>query len=475
MSSLSESPEDRPSHFTHLPLPKLYLQTALPIIFVMGMNGLLTVVDALFLGIFVGPEALGAVTLMFPAYMLIVALSTLVASGTSSILARRLGGREYDQARIEFAAAHGLAIVIGAVLIAGFLMGGDALALRAANGNAILAAMGAEYLRITVLFSPVLFVLSLQSDALRNEGRAGLMAAMSLLVSCANMGFNYVLIAVLDLGVAGSAYGTVLAQGTALVIVAIFRVRGRTPFRITGPSWNPANWGRMGALWSDILRLGAPQSLTFLGLALGSGAIILALQLNAAEGYADTVSAYGIITRIMTFVFLPLLGLSHAMQSITGNNVGARLWFRSDDSLRLALAIALVYCVVSELVLVSLAAPLGGLFVDDPAVVSEVGRILPIMVSLYIVAGPVMMLATYFQAIGDAGRAALLSLTKPYLFAIPLTFLLPTVFGETGIWLAAPVAEGLLLVLAVFVLTRTARRHGWVWGLFRGHASEVPS
>ncbi|GGX66007.1 MATE family efflux transporter [Saccharospirillum salsuginis] len=475
MSSLSESPEDRSSHFTHLPLPKLYLQTALPIIFVMGMNGLLTVVDALFLGIFVGPEALGAVTLMFPAYMLIVALSTLVASGMSSILARCLGGREFDQARIVFAAAHGLAIVIGTVLIAGFLLAGDALTLRAANGNATLAAMGSVYLRLTVFFSPVLFVLALQSDALRNEGRAGLMAAMSLLVSIANMGFNYLLIGVLELGVAGSAYGTLLAQCLALACIATFRVRGRTPLRLNGPSWHPANWGGIGSLWSDILRLGAPQSLTFLGLALGSGSIILALQWVGAAGYADTVSAYGIVTRIMTFVFLPLLGLSHAMQSITGNNYGARLWFRSDDSLRLALAIALVYCVVSELVLVSLAAPLGGLFVDDPAVVSEVGRILPIMVSLYVVAGPVMMLATYFQAIGDAGRAALLSLTKPYLFAIPLTFLLPGIVGETGIWLAVPVAEGLLLVVAVVVLTRTARQHGWVWGLFRSQVSEVTS
>jgi len=335
--------------------------------------------------------------------------------------------------------------------------------------------MGATYLRITVMCSPLLFVLFLQSDALRNEGRAGLMAAMSLLVSCTNIGFNYLLIGVFEMGVAGSAYGTVLAQCVALAIIAVFRWQGQTALVLTGPAWIPSNWGRIGPVWSDILRLGAPQSLTFLGLALGSGAIILALQLNATAGYADTVSAYGIVTRIMTFVFLPLLGLSHAMQSITGNNVGARLWFRSDDSLRLGLAIALVYCVTLELILVTLAVPLGSLFVDDPAVVSEVGRILPIMVSLFVIAGPIMMLATHFQAIGDAGRAALLSLTKTYVFAIPLTFLLPFVFGETGIWLAAPVAEGLLLMVALVVLSRSARRYGWVWGLFRGHTQEVVS
>ena len=96
--------------FLEAPLGLTYAKTALPIIFVMGMNGLLAVADALFLGHFVGPEALAAVTLMFPIYMLIVALATLVSSGMSSLLARHLGGNRLDEARAVFAGAHGLAL-----------------------------------------------------------------------------------------------------------------------------------------------------------------------------------------------------------------------------------------------------------------------------------------------------------------------------------------------------------------------------
>ena len=62
-------------------LPVLFIKTAAPIIIVMGVNGLFTLVDAYFLGEFVGADALTAVTLMFPLYMLLVALSTLVSSG----------------------------------------------------------------------------------------------------------------------------------------------------------------------------------------------------------------------------------------------------------------------------------------------------------------------------------------------------------------------------------------------------------
>jgi Na+-driven multidrug efflux pump len=117
------------------PLGPIYARTALPIIFVMGMNGALAVVDALFLGHFAGPQALAAVTLMFPLYMLMVALATLVSSGMSSILARQLGAWRVQEARAVYSAAHGLAAAMGLLLIALFLAFGRPVALLAAGGS----------------------------------------------------------------------------------------------------------------------------------------------------------------------------------------------------------------------------------------------------------------------------------------------------------------------------------------------------
>ncbi len=202
-----------------------------------------------------------------------------------------------------------------------------------------------------MLSSPLLFVLSVNSDALRNEGRVGFMAAMSLLVSLANIGFDYVLVALVGLGVAGSAWGTVLAEALAFAIVLGFRLRGRTELRPSALLHHRLTTG-----WRRILALGAPQSLNFIGLALGSAAILTALQWVQAQNYPATVSAYGIVTRVMTFAFLPLLGLSQAMQTITGNNFGARYWPRSDASLKIALSAAFLYCLGIELLL-SLFAP----------------------------------------------------------------------------------------------------------------------
>lgn len=453
---------DTPTNtFTDGPLGTIYLKTALPIIFVMGMNGLLSVADALFLGIYVGPDALAAVTLMFPIYMLIVALSTLVANGMSSVLARNLGAADMEGARAVFAGAHGLAIGLGAGLILLFVLFGQPVALLAAGGSDTLAQMGLVYLRITVFFSPLLFMLSVNSDALRNEGRVGFMAAMSLLVSIANIGFNYVLIAILDMGVAGSAYGTAAAQSFAFVIIFAFRFFGDTSLR---PSTLMSH--SVCGKWGRILALGAPQSLNFIGLALGSAAIITALQWVGRQGYADTITAYGIITRVITFAYLPLLGLSFAMQTITGNNYGAALWHRSDASLRMALWVAFVYCAAVQTIVMVAPSQIAGAFVHDAAVIAEVARILPVVTCVFFLMGPLMMIATYFQAIGSAGKAALLGLTKPYAFAIPLTFLLPIWFGEIGIWYAGPLAEVMMLGLTALVLWHTAPTTSLKWGFF---------
>ena len=76
-----------------------------------------------------------------------------------------------------------------------------------------------------------------------------------------------------------------------------------------------------------------------------------------------------------------------------------------------------------------------------------------------------MMIGAYFQAIGDAPRAALLGLSRTYLFALPLTFLLPFRFGEPGIWYAGVVAEVLVLALTGLVLFHRRQAAGKRWGL----------
>ena len=443
------------------PLGSLFARTAIPIIFIMGMNGLLTVIDAYFLGVYVGASALAGVTLIFPVFMLLNAMATLVASGMASVIARQLGAAEITAARTTLANAQALALCICALLIAGFAVTGNSITDWLANGSQDLADTGYTYISILIWCSPFAFLLSVYGDALRSEGRVGFMAAASLGVSLANIAFNYLLIVMFGLGVAGSAIGTVLAQCLALAVIAIYGGFGGTRLGLVLP--RTAGWRKA---WPQFLALGAPQSLSFVGISLGSAAIILALHIWNPKDYSATVAAYGIALRILTFAFLPLLGLSLAMQTLVGNNVGAQQWARSDAVLRMALAAALAYGVCIEMSLFKFSGSIGFAFVEDARSVSELGRILPIMTAMYFSSGPVMMLAGYCQAIGDPVRAAILGLSRTYLFAIPLTFMLPIALGETGIWVAAPAAETAMIAIAFLVLANLRARKGLRWGIF---------
>ena len=447
-------------------LPVLFAKTASPIILIMLLNGLFTLVDAWFLGAFVGADALTGVTLMFPLYMLLVALSTLVSSGFSSIYARRLGAGDHTEAGAVYGQATLLALVVCVLLIGLFLSGGSGLTMQVANGSVVLANAGYTYISILILCSPLVFMLSINIDALRCEGLLRMMAAISVTSAFLNIGFDYLFVVEAGWGVAGSAWGTVLAQACSVSAIIFFRLLGKSSdvFRFSNirPGWKH---------WGELLALGAPTSLGYVGVSLSAGLTIYCLQLWAGDSYEATAGAFGIITRLMTFAFLPLLGISMAFQTIAGNNFGAEKWQRSDNSLRTALVVAIIYCVGVQTIFVSSRSVIGLIFVDDMAIVNEINRILPLATFLLFLFGPLMMIATWFQAIGDAGRAALLGLSRTYLFALPLTFALPFVFGEPGIWYGGIVAEALVLLLTIVVLRRRARRQGNHWGLFNYQAS----
>ncbi|WP_208978957.1 MATE family efflux transporter [Pseudovibrio denitrificans] len=155
---------------------------------------------------------------------------------------------------------------------------------------------------------------------------------------------------------------------------------------------------------------------------------------------------------MLTFTFLPLLGISMALQSISGNNFGAQKHDRTSQTLKIALIISLVYCVVVQAIYFLFSTQLGAIFVDDAATISEVARITPIVTLIFFLSGPLMMIGTFFQAIGDAARAGILLLAKTYLFAIPLTLMLPYAVGEAGIWYSSALAEILLLGLTFIVV-----------------------
>ena len=445
---------DQPENmFLHTPLGALFVKTALPIILVMLTNGLFTVVDGWFIGRFIGADALSAVTMVFPLYMIIVALATLVSGGFSSVFARYLGAGDRVMAQKSLSSAILLASLICVALVLLYLAGGYELAVAFANGSTELAQMGDVYLSLSVYFSVLFFFGALFSDMLRCQGYMGFMTLVTVGANLLNGICNYTLVVHYDMGVAGAAYGTAIAQTLAIVATLSFSVYKSEAIKV--------KFSRLSGLtlnWRQYLALGAPTSLTYVGVSALSGSIIFQMQSWGGDNYAASAASYGIINRLFTFGYMPLLGMTLAQQAIVGNNYGGGQMDRAFTTLKIGIVVSFAYCVILQIAFIGFAEEIAAMFVDDPAVISETVRIMPLIMALYCLFGPILMISNFFQAVGDAGRAALISLTRVYLISVPMILVMPSIFGEIGIWYAAPISEILGLILTIIVVWWTVRK-----------------
>ncbi len=434
-------------------IPQLYLRTALPIIVVFLVNGIYSLVNAFFVGRYLGEAALSAVTLVFPVQMLIFAFATLFSSGMASILARRIGAHDLVGASRLFANVHLLVLALFALLgLAYALVGHSALGYLIGDLPEV-TALGEAYLSILVYCSPLLGILVLNTDALRSEGRVKFMSAVMLLSVLLNILFDALFIAQWGLGIAATAYASVLAQLVSLSLIALYRLRGKALLAL--------DFSHLRALprhLAEVLPLGIPMSLSHVGVALAVGVVNHGLLLWSADNYQTLAGAYGIVLRLMTFAILPLIGISVTLQTILGNNYGAQLHERVDAAFSFGLRLVLVYCVVVESIILLGGGAIATLFVPEGTMAAETTRIARFVVAAFILFGPVLIVSSYFQAIGRAKQAIVISLSKNYLFLWPLVTALPLVKGELGIWMSFPAADALAAILAMLVFKRYSRR-----------------
>ena len=184
-------------------------------------------------------------------------------------------------------------------------------------------------------------------------------------------------------------------------------------------------------------------------MALVSSCVIVSLRLTAGADYADTIAAYGIVTRVLGFAFLPSMAFALALQSIAGNNWGAGLQGRARSVLKIALLTALAYSLSMEVIFLTGGTAIGSAFIGDPRVITQVAGILHLMGLLYLFTGPVLSLALYFQAIGQPQKAGLLTLSKSFVLLPALVAALAAARGAQAIWFAFPLSDGLAVIMAV--------------------------
>jgi putative MATE family efflux protein len=428
---------------------RLLKQYALPAIIAQTASSLYNMVDSIFIGQGVGPLAISGLAVTFPLMNLSTAFGTLVGAGAATMLSILLGQKNYKAANKVLGSVVVLNIIIGLIFMAVSLAFIDPiLYFFGASENTLPFAK--EYMKIILYGNIVTHLYFGLNAAMRSSGSPKKAMGLTLFTVIFNTILDPIFIFVLDLGIAGAAWATVIAQTAAMIVVLKhFSDRSR-PFHF-----------EKGMFRLD-LRV-AKDSLT-IGMGpflMNTAACLVTLFINQQlRDYSGDlgIGSYGICNRFIFMFIMICMGLNQGMQPIAGYNYGAKQYSRVKEVFWMTAkfgTIVTTICFAIGMFIPRLAA---GIFTHDEALLTMSAEGLRILTIGFPIVGFQMIGTNFFQCLGMVKKSIILSLSRQLLFLLPLLYTLPLWMGANGVWMSFPISDLLSALLTAILLRRLFRK-----------------
>ncbi len=430
------------------PVGKLLWHFSLPAIAGMMVGSLYTVIDRAFLGNVVGPDALAGLSVCMPITFVMLAFGMLIGVGTGALVSIRLGQQKHAEAEVILGNATTLTLVVAVVIGGGFLLVLTPL-LTLFGASPVTLPYAKQFLQIILLGSFFQYASFGLNAIIRAEGNPRLAMLTMFINASINIILDVVFVLWLDFGVPGAAVATVIAQAvSAIWTLGHFRSR-RSVLRLHLKNLVP-HW--------QIIRPALAIGLSPFVMHLGASVISLLANRGLSHYGGDVaVGAYGIISALSMLILMPVFGLNQGAQPIVGYNFGAANIARVKHTLKLSVLAATGVVLIGFVLVEAFPTALVHAFAKDPLLIQVGARGLRICLVMLPIVGFQVVSANFFQAVGKARTALVLSLLRQVIVLIPLLILLPHVMGLDGVWAAGPIADGVASLLTGFALLRELR------------------
>lgn len=410
----------------------LLLKLSLPATIGMLVNALYNIVDTIFVGQWVGLEAIGGLAIAFPIQMLIMAFAQMIGIGAASVISRNLGENNIEKAE-HVAGNSFLAILVLSVFFVTFGLIFTEPILKVFGATTSLLPYAKDYISI-IFIGSIFFSFTVSSNNLvRAEGNAKVAMVSMLLGAVLNILLDPIFIKVFDLGIKGAALATIISQFVSFTYLLIYLFSGKSLLKIKLHHIKP----KINIL-KEIVSMGlAPFARQV------AGSIVAIILNNSLKIYGGDlqISILGIINRITMMLYMPLFGIAQGLQPIVGFNYGAKKSIRIKQAIKLALIITTSLASIGFIISQSIPELIMKIFNDDPQLTQDGAVVLRIAVAMLPLVGLQIVGSTIFQSIGKALPALILSLSRQVLFFIPLVLILPRFIGIMGIWISFPLAD----------------------------------
>ncbi len=427
-------------------LPKLLFKMALPAVIAMVVNSLYNVVDRIFVGQGVGANAIGALSIVFPIQLFVGAIGIGMGTGAASLVSRSIGANDLEKARKTIGTGLSVLAILSAVLLLVLFIFPNPI-LRALGATDTLLPLSREYLDIIVWGIPFICFGMFGNNVLRAEGRATAAMTSLLIGAVGNIILDPIFIFVFDMGIQGAALATLISRIVSCVWV--MTTLQRKSFRL-----HIREYVIHATILKEIGLIGIAAFIQQAGMSVI--AIIINNMLKLFGGDTEII-IYGVIQTIMMFLIMPALGIGQGFQPIAGFNYGAENYHRLRAIVKLSMTWMFRLTIPFYLVAMIFPQLFLHAFIQEAQIIEAGIPIVRVTLAALVLVPLNLLGSVYFQAIGHQGEALFLSLSRQFIFFLPLLFILAYTLGIWGVWLAFPLADGLSSGVTGFLLQKNVR------------------
>lgn len=410
---------------------KNVLKFSVPTIVMTVFMSFYTMVDGLFVSNLIGTDALSAVNLSAPIISLVTAISTMLATGGSAVIMRKVGQGEVRQANEDFTFLILVNVAVGLLMSTlGYLVMERMIA--GMNLSALVGGYCRTYLSCYLLFTVPILLMNNFTLYMIAAGKSALSMVCSIAGGVLNMVLDYVLIAVFDLGLVGAAVATGMGYAVTAVVGMVIFFNPKSMLHFVKPVCRRRTLVEAAANGSSEM-----------ATALVTGITTLMFNWTMLKYVGeDGVAAITIIMYVLMFATSLYTGYSYGVAPMISYYYGAQ------DHAKLKKLIAMSLKIIGSIALVTLAVsllatrPLVSVFArpENPVYALAVtGNRICSAALIFI--GFNVFASGMFTALSNGRTSAILAFSRSFVFMVIAMLILPALLGVTGVWLATPAAE----------------------------------
>lgn len=434
-----------------MPVNKLLLSMAVPMMLSMLVQALYNIVDSIFVAR-VSEDALTAVSLAFPVQTLMIALGGGMCVGVNALLSRALGEKNYK--RVNDSAMNGIFLSLLNFIV--FLLVGI-FAVKpfyyAQTDDAEIIYHGVQYLSVVCCCSIGIYMQFIFEKLLQSTGRTMLAMITQMTGAVINLIFDPILIfgyfGFPAMGAAGAAIATVAGQIVAAILAFILNQKYNPEIQLHFKGFRPSL-----KVIGKIYEVGLPSIIM---QSIGS---VMTFSMNQILiAFSSTATAvFGVYFKLQSFVFMPIFGLNNGMVPIIAYNYGAQNKKRMIKTIKLSILYAMCIMAVGTVVFQLIPDKLFMLFDASEHMLSMGVPALRIISVHFVLAGFAIVSGSVFQALGKAVYSMINSMCRQLLVLIPVAYLLSLLGNVNYVWWALPIAELMSVCMCSIFMTRVYKK-----------------